>query len=100
MSNPFSPECPSELVNICSGVLADKETASDMENAYLKGDEKFENYSTKILCEEPDIFSKIKTTRLRTFKSMAKPTSAKTSSGMVVPIKNDCRFWARLVLNF
>lgn len=99
MSNPFSREAPSELVNICSGILADEETTSDMLNAYSKGDEKVEDFiNSKILCEQPDIFSKIKTMRLRTFKSMAKPTTAKTASGALVPIKNDCRFWARLVL--
>ena len=99
MSNPFSSESPTKLVNLCSGVVADDQTAADLQNAYLKGDDKVEDYlHTKILCEEPDIFSKIETMRLRTFKSMVKPKTTKTASGQFVVIKNDCRFWARLLL--
>ena len=40
MSNPFSPESPTELFNICSGVVADEETRRDLQNAYVKGDER------------------------------------------------------------
>jgi hypothetical protein len=36
--------------------------------------------------------------KLRTFRTIAKPIAAKTTSGKIVPIKNDCKFWARLVL--
>ena len=38
MSNPFSPDSPAELVNICSGAVADDEMTADMKNAYVRGD--------------------------------------------------------------
>ena len=99
MSNPFSPESPTELVNICSGVVADEETTKDLQNAYVKGDERLEQYfETRLLCEEPDIFSRIEKMKLKSFNTMAKSTTTRTSSGSVVTVKNDCRFWARLLL--
>ncbi|CAB4002634.1 Hypothetical predicted protein [Paramuricea clavata] len=99
MSNPFSPESPTELVNICSGVVADEETTKDLQNAYVKGDERLEQYfETRLLCEEPDIFSKIEKMKLKSFSTMAKSTTTRTSSGSVVTVKNDCRFWARLLV--
>ena len=70
MSNPFSPERPTELFNICSGVVADKETRRDLQNACMKGDERVEQYfHTKVLC---DIFSKIEKMKLKSFNTMAK----------------------------
>ena len=99
MSNPFSPESPTELFNICSGVVADEETRRDLQNAYVKGDERVEQYfHTKVLCEEPDIFSKIEKMKLKSFNTMAKSKATRTSSGSVVMLKNDCRFWARLLM--
>ena len=99
MSNPFSPESPTELFNIYSGVVADEETRRDLQNAYVKGDERVEQYShTKVLCEEPDIFSKIEKMKLKSFNTMAKAKATRTSSGSVVTVKNDCRFWARLLM--
>jgi hypothetical protein len=99
MSNPFSPESPTELVNICSGVVADEETTKDLQNAYVKGDERLEQYfETRLLCEEPDIFSRIEKMKLKSFNTMAKSTTTRTSSSSVVTVKNDCRFWARLLL--
>jgi uncharacterized protein YbdZ (MbtH family) len=99
MSNPFSPDSPTELVNICSGVVADEGTTADVKNAYLKGDQKLEQFlHNRILCEKPDIFSNIETMKLKTFKSMAKSKKVKTSSGSTVTVKNDARFWARLLV--
>ena len=99
MSNPFSSESPTELVNICSGVVADENTSDELTDAYIKGNEKAEQFmESKILCEEPDIFSPLTTMKLRTFKTITKPKATKTASGKIVPIKNDCKFWARLVL--
>ena len=99
MSNPFSPNSPTELVNICSGVVADEETKTDVKDAYLKGDEKLEQFlHNKLVCEEPDIFSNIGTMKLKTFKSMAKSKKVKTSSGSTVTVKNDARFWAGLLV--
>jgi hypothetical protein len=99
MSNPFSSESPTELVNICSGVVADEKTAEELTDAYIKGNEKAEQFmKSKILCQEPDIFSPLTKMKLRIFKTMAKPKATKTASGKIVPIKNDCKFWARLVL--
>ncbi len=99
MSNPFNPDSPTELVNICSGAVADKETTTDLKEAYLKGDQKLEDFlQYRLLCEEPDLFSNIETMRLKTFKSMAKPKTVKTSSGSTVTVKNDCRFWVRLLV--
>ena len=99
MSNPFSSESPTDLVNICNGIVADEGTANDLRDAYMKGDEKAEDFmKSKILCKEADIFSPITTMKLRTFRTIAKPIAAKTTSAKIVPIKNDCKFWARLVL--
>ena len=70
MSNPFSP---AELVNICSGAVADDEMTADMKNAYVRGDQKLEHFlHNQLLCEEPDTSSNIETMKLKTFKSMAK----------------------------
>ena len=99
MSNPFSPDSPVELVNICSGAVADDEMAADMTNAYVRGDQKLEHFlHNRLLYEEPDIFSNIETMKLKTFKSMAKSKKVKTSSGSTVTVKNDARFWARLLV--
>ncbi|XP_028415026.1 uncharacterized protein LOC114538109 [Dendronephthya gigantea] len=99
MSNPFSPDSPKELVNICSGVVADEVTTADVKNAYNKGDQKLEDFlHNRLLCEEPDIFSNIGTMKLKTFKSMSKSKKVKTSSGSTVTVKNDARFWARLLV--
>ena len=99
VSNPFSSESPTELVNICSGVVADENTADELTDTYIKGNEKAEQVmESKILCEEPDIFSPSTTMKLQTFKTLTKPKATKTAFGKIVPIKNDCKFWARLVL--
>ena len=99
MSNPFSPESQTEMFNIRSGVIADEETTTDLQNAYVKGDERVEQYfHTKILCEEPNIYSKIEKMKLKCFNTMAKSRATRTSSGSVVTVKNDCRFWARLLM--
>ena len=99
MSNPFSPDSPAELVNICSGAVADDEMTADMKNAYVRGDQKLKHFlHNRLLCEEPDIFSNIETMKLKTFKSMAKSKKVKTSSGSTVTVKNDARFWARLLV--
>ena len=51
MSNPFSSESPTDLVNICNGIVADEGTANDLRDAYMKGDEKAEDFmKSKILC--------------------------------------------------
>ena len=66
MSILFSPESPTELFNICSGVVADDETRRDLQNAYVKGGESVEQYfHTNVQCKEPDIFSKIEKMKLR-----------------------------------
>ncbi len=99
MMNPFSQDSPEELVNICSGLVANKKTTDDIATAYDKGDLKFKDFvQTRLLTEHGDIFSKMSKLKLATFKSLEKPKSAKTANGNIVPIKNDCRFWARLLL--
>ena len=57
----------------------------------MKGNERVEQYfHTKVLCEEPDIFSKIEKIKLKSFNTMAKSKATRTSSGSVVMVKNDC----------
>ena len=48
----------------------------------MKEDERVEQYfHTKVLCEEPDIFSKIEKMKLKSFNTMAKSKATRTSSG-------------------
>ena len=86
------------MLNICNSVVADEETRRHLPNAYVKGDKRVEQYfHTRLLCEEPDILSKIEKMKLKSFNTMAKSKATQTSSGSVVMVKNDCRFWARLL---
>ena len=99
MMNPFSQDSPEELANICSGLIADCKTTDDIATAYDKGDLKFKDFvQTRLLTEHPDIFSKMSKLKLATFKSLEKAKSARTADGNIVPIRNDFRFLARLLL--
>ena len=97
MINPFDHDGPVELLNIVSGVIAKKEASEDLARAYEAGDENFRNYIREsVISESPCIFDTIKLMKLKTFAEKAK--QVKNSKGEVVLLKEDSRFWMRLLL--
>ena len=53
--------------------------------------------SEHLLNEEPDLFAKLKATKLKTFTTMGKKAKAKSSKEQVVELRNDLKFITRLL---
>lgn len=98
MVNPFDEE-RKELLQLASGVVATEQTSKDMHSLWVTGKRKAEEFvNSKILTEEPDIFSPIKTTKLRTFTNMHNKMHTKNSKGELIAIKNTKNLFAKLIL--
>ena len=97
MINPFEFECE-ELVNIVYGEIATPAAKKDLLATELIGEEKLARYlDEKITCDTPDVFSPIKTTRLKSFERHKAFVKTKTGKGEVVQLKNDGKFIARML---
>ena len=91
MSNPFDVE--ENMVNIANGKVAGEDVSEDMTRAKEIGEQRCTAFmSEHLLNEEPDLFAKLKATKLKTFTTMGKKAKAKTSKGQVVELRNDLKF--------
>ena len=96
MTNPFDVE--ENMINIVNGNVASENVSKDMTRAREIGEQRCRAFmSENLLTEEPDLFAKLKATKLNTFTTMSKKTNAKTSKGQVVEFRNDLKFITRLL---
>jgi hypothetical protein len=80
MVNPFENDHQG-LVHLSSGVVATTAVESDMKNMFEKGDIAAVKFMrSNILSPEPDIYTPIKKTKLRTFSSMSKKVNTKNKT--------------------
>ena len=97
MINPFESE-RTELLQLASGTVADAQTTLDMRNLWKLGQEKTQDFiNNRIMCEESNIYSTIKRSKLHTFTNMHKNLQTKTSKGEIVAIKNTKNVFAKLI---
>ena len=100
MINPFDTDLE-DLVNITSGEVARPDVKKDLLSASIIGEDKLDNFIKQKVTpeesEEPDIFSSIESTKLKSFSRKNVPVKAQTSKGKVVELKNDSKFIARLL---
>ena len=100
MINPFDTDLE-DLVNITSGEVARPDVKKDLLSASIIGEDKLDNFIkqkfTPEESEEPDLFSSIESTKLKSFSRKNVPVKAQTSKGKVVELKNDSKFIARLL---
>ncbi|XP_065655139.1 uncharacterized protein LOC136081612 [Hydra vulgaris] len=97
MINPFENEVTNDLVNIVTGIVADKETTKDLDRAYQIGDKNCVDFIRNNLnSDDPDIFIRRKMLKLKTFASYK--NIVKLSTGKTVVLKNDSNFWVRCLL--
>ncbi len=84
MMNPFSQDSPEELVNICSGLVADRKTTDDIATAYFKGDLKFKDFvQTRLLTKHADVILMLSKLNLATFKSLRSQRAPKLPMGIL-----------------
>lgn len=96
MSNPF--EIENSLVHIASGIVAPEEVCKDMVSAKEIGENKCKTFMLEqLLVKDPDLFSTIKATKLKTFSTMNKKQKVATTKGQIVELKNDMKFVSRLL---
>ena len=96
MANPFTTETP-DMINIASGEIATPEIQCDLSSAKQKGKDKFSQFvESKLLTQEPDVFSKISQTKLRTFSTSRRPSKDKRQSRNTVDLRNDTKFLVRI----
>ncbi|XP_065659181.1 uncharacterized protein LOC136083629 [Hydra vulgaris] len=100
MINPFENEVTNNLVNIVTGIVADKETTKDLDRAYQKNCDNF--IRDNLNNDDPDIFIRRKMLKLKTFASYK--NIVKLSTGKTVVLKNECNYWVRwyftMLMNF
>lgn len=98
MVNPFAFE-GKQLVNIASGVVANREVAEDLSNMCEKGEAKASEFiKSNVLVDNPDLYERIKKSNIKTFASSAKLVSVKTKKDEVVVLKSTKDLFARLLL--
>ena len=96
MTDPFSGE-QTELLNISSGVEAESEVASSILQAEQLGEKQFSEFcQTNLFCGNPDIFTKIKKNKLKTFSS--KRVVVKDGKGQQIEVKSCRNLFARLLV--
>jgi hypothetical protein len=100
MINPFDTDLE-DLVNITSGEVARPDVKKDILSASIIGEDKLDEFIKQKVTpeesEEPDIFSSIESTKLKSFSKKNVPVKAQTSKGKVVELKNDSKFIAHLL---
>ena len=95
--NPFENN-HENLVHISSGAVASPAIEDDMTKMLEKGKAASASFlETHIIGEEPNIYSTIKKTNLRTFSSLGKVTN-KGSKGQLVAMKNTRALFAKMLL--
>lgn len=96
MTNPFSAD-QTELVSISSGVEAESDVADSTLQAEQLGEHQFSEFcQTNLFNDNPDIFTKIKQNKLRTFSS--KKLTLKDSKGRQINVKTGRNLFARLLV--
>ena len=98
MVNPFEND-HEHLVHIASGAVASPAIEDDMNKMLEKGKSASASFiETHIIGEEPNIYSTIKKTNLRTFSSLGKKVTNKGSKGQLVSMKNSKILFAKMLL--
>ena len=98
MVNPFENN-HENLVHISSGAVASPAIEDDMNKMLEKGKAASASFlETHIIGEEPNIYSTIKKTNLRTFSSLGKKVTNKGSKGQLVAMKNTRALFAKMLL--
>ena len=98
MVNPFENN-HENLVNLSSGAVACPAIEDDMSKMLEKGKAASTNFlETHVIGEEPNIYSTIKKTNLRTFSSSGKKLTNKGSKGQLVAMKNSRALFAKMLL--
>ena len=96
MQDPFSGE-HTELLSISSGVEAESEVSSSILQAEQLGERQFSEFcQTNLFSGNPDIFTKIKQNKLKTFHS--KHVAVKDSKGQQIEVKSCRNLFARLLV--
>ena len=94
----FLSSVEGDMVNIARGKVATPSVSNDMISAKDIGERKCKTFmSEQLLTSEPDLFAKLKATKLNTFSTMERKTNVKTSKGQIVELKNDLKFVSRLL---
>ena len=79
MRSPWQPT--EELLSISSGIVAPSDTLADIDSAKATGEEQVQEYITNRLVQgNVDVFSPIKTTKLRSFAPLGKSDRSKETS--------------------
>ena len=98
MVNPFENE-HADLVHLASGTVASPAVADDMKTMLEKGKSASINFmKTNIIGEDPNIYSTIKKTNLKTFSYLGKKVTSKSTKGKLVAMKNSKILFAKMLL--
>ena len=100
MMDPFQND-PKQIsiVNLSSGVVAPDNIEKDLVTALDKGNGAFKAFvSDNLFVDEPNIFTPIKKMNLKTFASIKKDATRRTSKGQLVSLKADRNTFARLFM--
>lgn len=98
MVNPFENE-HADLVHLASGTVASPAIADDTKTMLEKGKNASINFmKTNIIGEDPNIYSTIKKTNLKTFSHLGKKVTSKSANGKFVAMKNSKIFFAKMLL--
>ena len=98
MVNPFDNE-HEDVVHLASGTVASLAVSDDMKTMLEKGENAAINFmKTNIVGEAPNIYSTIKKTNLKTFSSLGKKVTSRSTKGQLVAMKNSKIIFARMLL--
>ena len=98
MVNPFENE-HADLVHLASRTVASPAVADDMKTMLEKGKSASINFmKTNIIGEDPNIYSTIKKTNLKTFSYLGKKVTSKSTKGKLVAMKNSKILFAKMLL--
>ena len=89
MINPFDTDLE-DLVNITSGEVARPDVKKDLLSASIIGEDKLDNFIKQKVTpeesEEPDLFSSIESTKLKSFSRKNVPVKAQTNTCSTEPL--------------
>ena len=96
MTNPFNAD-QAELVGLSSGVEVESKVADNILQAEQLGEHQFSEFcQNNLFSDKPDLFTKIKQNKLKTFSS--KHLTVKNSEGRQLVVKTSRDLFARLLI--
>lgn len=97
MCNPFDKSLE-DMINIANGAVASPEIQQEMLHSKELGENKCVSFiKERLLTDNPDIFSPIQASKLKTFTIRKPSTRVKTTKGKIVELKSDIKFMTRLL---